>query len=165
MNELSGLESIAPGIASLSPDELAAMQKFTLIWTLFESQALDNNASVRKISERVNDIDALIIKGGWFNEQLSYFTERYTTEGEINYRFDNLHFRKNDNPNLVCSVLSKECVDPVCQLIVCLTIVYRIRNNFFHGLKWAYGLKDQLDNFTHSTILLNKYLEKVIYNK
>ncbi|EMO4505846.1 Uncharacterised protein [Klebsiella michiganensis] len=161
MNELSGLENIAPGISDLSLDELVAMHKFTLLWTLFEAQVLGNSASVDKISQKVHKIDAEIIRSGWFDDQLSYFIKRYTDESGINQRFSNLHLRKNDNPDLVCSVLKKESEEPACQLIACLTIIYRFRNNFFHGIKWAYGCKDQLDNFKHSIILLKNYLEKV----
>ncbi|STV71199.1 Uncharacterised protein [Klebsiella michiganensis] len=55
MNELSGLENIAPGISDLlSLDELVAMHKFTLLWTLFEAQVLGNSASVDKISQKVH---------------------------------------------------------------------------------------------------------------
>lgn len=32
---------------------------------------------------------------------------------------------------------------------------------FFHGIKWAYGLQDQLENLTHSAALLRKFIEKV----
>jgi len=69
--------------------------------------------------------------------------------------------RDNDNPALVRAVLTGDDTGSVSQLIACLTIIYRFRNNFFHGIKWAYSLRDQLGNFTHSASLLEKYLEKV----
>jgi hypothetical protein len=30
-----------------------------------------------------------------------------------------------------------------------LIIVYRLRNNLFHGVKWAYEIQGQLENFNH----------------
>jgi hypothetical protein len=40
-----------------------------------------------------------------------------------------------------------------------LIIVLRYRNNFFHGIKWAYGLRDQLNNFNNANLLLMKMIE------
>ncbi|WP_223507901.1 hypothetical protein [Pseudomonas sp. BF-B-25] len=161
MIQLADIERIAPGVANLSPEEHEALQKFTLLWTLFEAQVLEYKASANKISEKIDNIEAHILDGGWFEEHLAYFSDRYVENGETNYRFDHLHLRKNDDPNLVRAVLIGENLDTKSQLLACLIIVYRFRNNFFHGIKWAYGLRDQLGNFTHSAKLLAKCLEKV----
>jgi len=159
--QLADIERIAPGVEKLSIEEHEALQRFTLLWTLFEAQMLGSNASVKKILEKVESIEPEIINAGWFAEHLDYFSNRYIDGGNTNYRFDNLHLRNNDNPDLVRAVLTGENADPASQLIGCLIIVYRFRNNFFHGIKWAYGLQDQLENFTHSASLLRKFLEKV----
>lgn len=161
MIQLADIERIAPGVANLSPEEHEALQKFTLLWTLFEAQVLEYKASASKISEKIGKIDAHIFNGGWFEEHLVYFSNRYVENGETNSRFDHLHLRKNDDPNLVRAVLLGEILDTKAQLLACLIIVYRFRNNFFHGIKWAYGLRNQLENFTHSATLLAKCLEKV----
>ena len=44
-------------------------------------------------------------------------------------------------------------------LAVLLIIVYRYRNNFFHGIKWAYNFRDQLDNFTNANRLLSMLIK------
>ena len=41
-----------------------------------------------------------------------------------------------------------------------LTIIYRYRNNLFHGVKWGYELADQLHNFTHANNALMKALDR-----
>lgn len=161
MFHLADIEGIAPGVANLTSEELAALQRFTLLWTLFEAQMLGSNASVKKISEIVESLEPEIIDGGWFSEHLNYFSNRYVNDGNTNYRFENLHLRNHDNPDLVRAVLTGDDVDPISQLISCLIIVFRFRNNFFHGIKWAYSLQEQLDNFTHSACLLRKLLERV----
>ena len=161
MVQLADIERIAPGIEHLSPEELHALQRFTLLWTLFEAQVLGTSASVKSISEKVAGIEPQIIDGGWFEEHLIYFSNRYIGNGSTNYHFEHLNLRKKDNPVLVRAVLTGEDTGSASQLIACLTIVYRFRNNFFHGIKWAYGLRDQLTNFTHAANLLEKYLEKV----
>ena len=161
MAQLADIERIAPGVADLSPKEYEAIQRFTLLWTLFEAQVLQNNASVNKIAEIINNLDNQIVVGDWFKEQLDYFKERYVEGGYTNYRFDHLHLRKNDNPERVRSVLVGENAAEKQQLIACLTVVYRFRNNFFHGMKWAYGMQEQFENFTHSANLLKMCLEKL----
>ena len=161
MVQLADIERIAPGVANLLPEEHEALLLFTLLWTLFEAQMLGSNASVRKISEKVVNVAPEIIRGGWFSEHLEYFSNRYVDGVNTNERFENLHLRDNDNPDLVRAVLTGENADPGDQLIGCLIIVYRFRNNFFHGIKWAYDLQDQFDNFTHSACLLRKFLERV----
>jgi len=130
--QLADLESIAPGVVNLSPEEHDALQRFTLLWTIFEAQVLESNASVRKITDVVIALDPQVIEGGWFQEHVRYFSNRYIENAKTNYRFDDLFLRKNDNPELVRSVLKGENIEPIFQLIVCLIIVYRFRNNFFH---------------------------------
>lgn len=161
MVSLADIERVAPGVANLSPEEHDALQRFTLLWTLFEAQILGSNASVNKITEKLENTDPEIICGGWFAEHLDYFSNRYLDGDITNHRFENLHLRKNDNPDLVRAVLNGKNQDPTYQLIGCLIIVYRFRNNFFHGIKWTYGLRDQLENFTHAACLLRKILERI----
>jgi len=160
MISIEEIENIAPGVANLSKSEHDVLCRFTLLWTLFEAQALDNEGSVRKITSVVNEIEPQVIKESWFNEQLHYFMNRYIENGKTNYRFEHLHLRKNDNPELIELVLLGKTEDIVDQLIVCLTIVFRFRNNFFHGIKWAYGLQEQFENFEQATRLLKTCLEK-----
>lgn len=159
--ELADIEMIAPGLDNLSPAEYEALLRFTLLWTLFEAQVLENNASVIKISKVLEKAGPQAIEADWFQDQLNYFQGRYIEDGNTNFRFDQLHLRNRDNPEQVKSVLLGDIIDIKTQLIVCLTIVYRFRNNFFHGTKWAYGLQDQFDNFTHSANLLKMCLEKL----
>lgn len=156
---LRDIEKVAPGVANLSNAEHEVLQQFTLLWTLFEAQVLENNASVKKITEITLKLGVQGIEVDWFNEQLFYFKDRYIQDGATNYRFEHLRLRKNDNPELVRLVLLGEIIDIEAQLTVCLTIVYRFRNNFFHGLKWAYSLQGQFDNFMQSANLLKTCLE------
>lgn len=59
--QLTDIERIAPGVANLTPEEHEAIQRFTLLWTLFEAQVLQNNASVNKIAGVVGNLDSQIV--------------------------------------------------------------------------------------------------------
>jgi hypothetical protein len=115
---------------------------------------------VRKITDKIQTLPPDLFASNWFHDQFAYFVNRYVEAGATNYLFTQLHMRNNDNPALVKAVLLGENIKPSDQLIACLVIVYRFRNNFFHGLKWAYGLRNQLDNFTHASTLLAECMKR-----
>ncbi|MGI6855160.1 hypothetical protein [Mesorhizobium sp. 1B3] len=71
-----------------------------------------------------------------------------------------LKLRPADHLDLVRSVLDGSNNDPHDRLLTVLMIVWRFRNNFFHGEKWAYRLQGQLQNFTHANAILMRLLER-----
>jgi hypothetical protein len=152
------LENKGYGYEHLSEYERKTIANFSLIWSLFESQLLEEDASAKKIclkSEKWLGVEEATIDG-----HLDYFKARYIERGEPNHRFDSLHLRRNDNPQLVLSVLKGDILDLSSKLSCCLIIVLRFRNNFFHGIKWAYHFVDQKDNFEHSCKILTHLLDR-----
>lgn len=150
----------APGFEGLSNEEKNAIMHFSLLWSLFEAQVLNTSASANSICSKINSwSDAGILSPNAFEEYKNYFVSRYIEDGNVNYHFTHLHLRKNDKPELVESVLkgNEESVANVVSAL--LIIVLRYRNNFFHGVKWAYGLHGQLDNFNTANQLLMKVIE------
>ena len=147
----------APGFNELAEDEITAINNFTLLWSLLEAQVLNTSASASAIISKANE---------WAQENrlqtlnlmpfTSYFRNRYVESGELNHRFDHLHLRSNDQPELVKSVLLEQAGEQEIQLSACLIIVLRFRNNFFHGLKWAYEMRDQKNNFETASALLKE---------
>ena len=100
-----------------------------------------------------------LLKDETFNDCLSYFKRRYIDHDEFNQYFFDLKFRKNDNQNLVEAVLKGSCRGVGDTVATLLIIVYRLRNNLFHGEKWAYGIQGQLSNFKHANSLLMTALD------
>jgi len=155
------LKRSVPGFAQLSDDELSAIVDFSLLWGLFESRVLDTSASAARIcsvakSWRAADLlDASICE-----VEISFFRKRYFENGAFTYHFDHLHLRNNDREPLVRSVLDGSDSDPANCLATALIIVFRYRNNLFHGVKWQYQLAGQLENLTHANALLMKALER-----
>ena len=45
---------------------------------------------------------------------------------------------------------------------VILIVIYRFRNNLFHGVKWEYELRGQLDNFNHANQVLMAAYDQLI---
>ncbi|HIF6100512.1 hypothetical protein ACSTLI_15045 [Vibrio parahaemolyticus] len=159
------LEKYAPGFEDLKQRDLRASSEFAFLWTLFEAQVLDTNASSRKIKAKSKEWLAagLLNEQFWVNH-LNYFKDRYIDNGVTNQKFNALNLRDGDDPELIREVLlgNNQNVDDT--LAACLIIVLRFRNNFFHGLKWAYGMKDQHQNFETSIGLMSLCLEKLRQN-
>ena len=65
-----------------------------------------------------------------------------------------LNLRRNDHPDLIKRMLLGKVERPSELLAAALIIVLRYRNNLFHGLKWAYGLRGQRQNFETAIALL-----------
>lgn len=154
------LDRFAPGLQALSADERDAITHFSFLWTMFEARVLMTRASA----------DAIINAAGrWaedghiaadaFRDELAYFRDRYVEDGDFTYHFDHLRLRRNDAPALVKKVLLGEDETPQQIAAAVLVIVYRYRNNLFHGVKWSYELQGQLDNFTHANAVLMQAIE------
>lgn len=155
MPHIDEIAALAPGLEQMSDQERAALSDFAICWTVFEAQLFDSNVSAARIKEKVESwFESADADKNWYVPQVNYFRARYTENGEIGARFEHLHLRNNDDPNLVRRVLLGENQDAASQLAACLIIVSRFRNNFFHGLKWAYQFQDQQQNFEQSTQLM-----------
>ncbi|MCW8331753.1 hypothetical protein MD588_23410 [Photobacterium sp. SDRW27] len=157
------LEKFAPGFEDLKPRDLKASGDFAFLWTLFEAQVLDTNASARKIKTKSVEwlAEGLLNDHFWVNH-LNYFKDRYIENGVTNYRFDALNLRAGDDPELIRQVLLGNNQNLDDSLAACLIIVLRFRNNFFHGLKWAYGMKEQHQNFETSIGLMSLCLDRFV---
>ena len=150
----------APGYNELSEEEKQEIMQFSLLWSLFEAQVLNTSASPNSIKVRVSSwAKNGLLQLRKFEKYREYFSRRYIENGNPTHRFQHLHLRRNDDPDLVLRVLKYE-TDEISDVVTALLIiVYRYRNNFFHGIKWAYQFQDQLDNFKTSNGLLVRMLE------
>jgi hypothetical protein len=131
---------------ALTPETLQAVSSFTLMWNLFESTVCDNEAKVSTF-ERLAEA---IANGGQLPDEISeglhFWTARYWTGTEFNYLFAGLEFRGRDREELVRAVLSGAQIDARSKVLAAMIIVYRLRNNLFHGLKTIAMLNDQVFN-------------------
>lgn len=160
MSAFDWLKTIEPNIPDYSPEEREAISDFTLLWSLFESRVLNNSANAKAImtaAQQWHDGGALNAKP--FADTLAYLRNRYFENGAPTFRFEHLHLRQNDMPNLVRDVLGGKPASIVDECTVVFIVIYRFRNNLFHGIKWAYAIKDQLENFGHSNTALKRALQ------
>ncbi|MDP1641519.1 MAG: hypothetical protein Q8L59_04995 [Phenylobacterium sp.] len=155
------LQARAPGYKSLAPAERDAIAGFLHFWALFEGRLLNERAGPDKIcrlAARWNSDD--LADSAPVCAALNYWRNRYFAGGEPNGRFESLLFRPNDHEELVVDVMAGAPDDAESVMAAVLLIIYRLRNNLFHGLKWQYGLADQEGNFRHANRVLMEVLDR-----
>jgi len=157
MNPILWLEQNAPGFDMLPQQDRDAISHFALLWSFFEARALTARGSAHAILALTHEWLALgRLTMEPFSESLQYFKERYYANGAETEYLSGLNLRPNDCRDLVYAVLKGENTDPADCVAALLIVIYRLRNNLFHGAKWAYGIQGQLTNFTHAnTTLMN----------
>jgi hypothetical protein len=162
MNPIQWLEQNAPGFDALSEQERAAIAHFALLWSFFEARALSTRGSSRAILALTHEWSAQgRLATEPFADSLIYFQLRYYANGVETPHLASLNLRQNDCRDLVHAVLKGENANPADCIAALLIVVYRLRNNLFHGAKWAYGIQGQLNNFTHANATLMNALSIV----
>ncbi|GMU26330.1 MAG: hypothetical protein AMXMBFR16_12350 [Candidatus Uhrbacteria bacterium] len=163
MEPIEWLEKNVPGFSELPEEDRRAILHFALLWSLFEARALQTRASAHSIISVVHQWAAQgRLKAEAFETSLQYFRERYFQNGQATHYFAGLNLRRNDRPALVRAVLdgtNNNSADAVAALLV---VVYRLRNNLFHGVKWTYGIQGQRSNFEHANEALMSALSYVV---
>lgn len=131
---------------------------FWLFWNLFERVWFDRNCTLSKIHREF----------GWITlhdervllRTLAVFKSRYVTEWEVNERFNEwLKFGTWMNSDEDPKILSKKVLEwsrnsNLDRIRACVFIIYRLRNNLFHGNKIIENITDQNDMFRQ----INKFL-------
>ena len=125
-----------PGYADLDAEERKAIQEFSLLWSAFEGSVLENSASPGRLLKLPSSLeDAGRLDPPVFEGPLAYWRDRYFADGGPTPHYAGLHMERTTKQNhaLVRTVLTGEEWTPVRVLQALLLIVYRLRNNLFHG--------------------------------
>lgn len=155
------LERHAPGFRDLPEPDRRVIYDFAILWSLFEAQVMEGRAQANRIRDRVDRWTGNgTLHADQYNGELAYFRARYYADDAFTYRFDHLHLRDRDHPEIVAAVIASADDDPRNRMLALLMIVWRLRNNLFHGAKWAYQIREQHDNFAHANAVLMRLLEQ-----
>jgi hypothetical protein len=158
---LAWLRANLPGFESLSDAERNAITDFSLLWSLFEARILNTRGNVASIRAAVEDWSKEgILDATALDEELAYFRDRYFANGQFTHYFDGLNLNDPAVVALVRAVIDGSDDGPTTRVAAILIIIYRYRNNLFHGVKWQYSLHGQLGNFTVANDALMKVLER-----
>lgn len=156
MEPVEWLRHTVPGFDNLSEDERAEIRDFAMLWSLFEGTVLGANGSARSLVAIVDGLQAHgAVDVGPLADAIAHFRGRYYANGAFTPAFDqHLHFRRHDRRTVAEALISGATNDAAEMLKGLLIIVYRLRNNLFHGVKWTYKIQGQLENFRHANATL-----------
>ena len=164
IDELDWIMNFFNNSSDLKSEGIDRVRNFSLLWNLFEKYACKKNANVDSISKAVNNISAKeTITPELITRHIDYFSTRYLNQDKsANIIFEKLKFRSNhsdqDIKQKIIATLRKSELDPNENLKALLFILYRFRNNLFHGEKNVIKLYEQVENFIVANDLLTKVL-------
>ena len=154
MDATTWLRHAVGGFAGLTPPERRAIRDFTLLWSLFEARLTNANASIPAIETAVQRLHATgALDLARLQRPLRYFCDRYAPSGMLAAQFEALRLNGRGRP-VVEQVLRREPATAVQVTTALMIIVYRLRNNLFHGNKWSDGIHDQRANFQNANQIL-----------
>lgn len=152
---LEWLSHKVPGFVDLTAEERDAIDDFSFLWSLFEGKVMNRNCNLPRIRNFVQQLEEQgRLELLEVEPYIVYLRNRYFREGEVTGHYYGLNLGVHNNTEEVLETLRNEDAPVVVKVIGCLIVIYRLRNNLFHGEKWQYNLEGQLDNFTHANDFL-----------
>ena len=150
---------------------------FTLIWNAFEGSFFLDNEDLN--NDTLGFLSQYKAKNHrYVNELYNIFRNRYVcADGKkLTGKFEKLRFcRKNGSSNenknkdienfVRISLLATEEVTPETKIKVILLIIYRFRNNLFHGAKTLFKLNHYQDIFGSINKFMICYIKDLIDDK
>lgn len=136
---------------NFTENDLKNIKDFSLLWNIFENLVCDRNCTINRIEESLNPIEFQIED---FEDHLNYFKERYTADNNTNERFEYLRIVPNARKEFVKQVLLGNDNNTSNKILALAIIVYRYRNNLFHGEKNFMLLNEQEENFSVANQIL-----------
>lgn len=151
------------GNVNLDFDQLRPILCFSLIWSLFETQACRRHATPESIRRSVDFADESgRLRREKYQRYLDYFRNRYLLlDNSIESAFAHLLMTDRRSQEVVRRALLGESQDLNNIVYALLLIAHRIRNNLFHGNKDVATLPQQTALFTVVNSLLATYLEDI----
>jgi hypothetical protein len=139
------IKEYLPEFNQLNEEEVNEITNFTLMWSLLEK--IDSNAR-SLVANGALDINLI-------TDSLQYFKTRYFNKdlNALTPYYDGLKIehRLPKYRDLILKMFTDDDINAQEKISALLLIIYRLRNNLFHGEKWAYGINGQSENFTHAS--------------
>lgn len=136
-------------------NDLKNIKDFSLLWNIFENLVCNRNCSIQRMEESLNQIEFQLVN---FENSLAYLKERYTTDNNTNERFEHLRITPIARKEFVKQVLLENDKNTSNIILALAIIVYRYRNNLFHGEKNFMLLNEQDENFRVANQILKSIL-------
>ena len=133
-----------------------SISDFCVMWVIFETTLLsDTDNTVEELIEIATRLSHSYVN---LEVPLKFWTDRYVSNDGINSKFERLKLKQEEHIDLVKRVLLGEKDSLVEKTHALLLIVYRMRNNLFHGNKDITRIHEQKENLN----IASGFLKNVI---
>ena len=156
-----------PMFSELSSTEQNEAGSFTFICTIFELnviQVLEKdsaNSSLGRLTCREYAQSHHLPENDLSAEKAYFRNHFFDRDGQDQSTWASALFRPSDHKDEIKEILLNTNTTAMEDAEALIRIVVRLRNNYFHGFKWAYNMKGQLDNFVHANSVLVKVMPNV----
>ena len=159
---MAWIEKKVPEFSQVCENEREVIYDFLFLWSLFEGSVLNCHCNVEEIRKLVSTREQQNGLGAFnFSPYVDYLRNRYYANGSLTHHYQHLYVERSGNPAEVLEMLCNQGCTKSVQLIGCLVVVFRLRNNLFHGEKWSYQLQGQLDNFRQANEFLRNLMDRI----
>ena len=167
-------DGISKSLSVETEQKIKSVLRFAIFWNLLEADILfKNHVSLWKLEN--SDLHTKILTNldeeekSSLNYCILFFSERYCvwTDHNLTCRNNEEENKREDYKKKLQEIIEKQDEINKQELIennleeylkICLFIVYRLRNNLFHGIKQLSDLTDQNDLFN----VANRFLSVVL---
>jgi hypothetical protein len=143
---------------NLTEESLNEIKNFTLLWNIYDNLIFNRHFSIQQLEIEIGERD---LDYNNFQIIYEYFQNRYISDGHTNELFRNLNFRRNDRGILVKNALIENNSSINIKILAIGIIVYRLRNNLFHGIKDFHYLNGQIENFRNANRFLQAFINLI----
>ncbi len=130
---------------------LEQVMLFTMEWACFENKCTDTDFNIDNFKKFIKGYTIPESMHETINSCLKYFQDRYS-DSDL---YSKLRFKGKDKFSpYYLDILNKDA-DYSEKLKACMAIIYRYRNNLFHGTKFHDNFELQEENLKHANKLLH----------
>lgn len=153
-----------PIFQALSVDEKNEAGSFVFLWGIFEARVISYQypgKSDISINKKVC-VDYANARHSFvpdLREEKIYFRNLFFDEsGNPTQVWNDASFQGSDYKEEIQSQLLDPRYDARKDMEILMRIVTRLRNNLFHGIKWASGMEGQMKNFVYGNSVMIKLM-------
>lgn len=133
-----------------------------MLWSVFEAQVFECNATAGRMLARIGEWDAAgLLDGLRSAASWEHFAERLRDGDDVSHRFAGLRLANAAHAAQLRAAILHQPPGPGLRERheAMALVVHRIRNNLLHGEKWSYGLANQEGNFRHASHMLMLWMD------
>lgn len=141
------------------PNRINSILLFSYFWSVFENEICNKSAQIRNVVMYIESLKDIDSKTDDMDRLWEYFKSRYVNGNVASEKFNDFVFNDDCIKSKVLEELIKDNSPLKNKMKTILRIVFRLRNNLFHGEKDISQLYEQNELFNNANEFLSILLD------